>query len=151
MRKKPRADWRLKSTTSAVIAASRSRARGSAGSVDPAGSPSKTTDGGVAAIAAMPSDGAEPSACGSDFAVSSDNRRRPRQPMDGPCRTPSPFIAYPGCRGDAEAGPAPPQGGGHRSLPVLGPSRARGCHGSRRWFHLIDEPGERLVSVVDDP
>src|SRR2546427_4786 len=60
MRKKPRADWRLKSTTSAVIAPSRSRARGSAASVDPAVSPSKTTDGGVAVIAAMPSDGADP-------------------------------------------------------------------------------------------
>src|SRR2546426_11169343 len=94
MRKRPRADWRLKSTTSAVIAASRSHARGSAASVDPAVSPSKTTDGGVAAIAATPSDGAEPSACGSDFVVSSDNRRRPRQPMDGPRRTPYPFIAY---------------------------------------------------------
>src|SRR5256885_685039 len=104
MRKRPRADWRLKSTTSAVIAASRSHARGSAASVDPAGSASKTTDGGVAAIAAMPSDGAEPSACGSDFAVFSDNRQRPPQPMDRPRRTPYPFIAYPGCRGDAKKG-----------------------------------------------
>src|SRR5439155_12251337 len=45
--------------------------------------------------------------------------------MEWPRRAPYPFIAYSGFRGDAEARSAPSQGGGHRSLPVLGPRHPR--------------------------
>src|SRR5437879_9435948 len=74
MRKRPRGDSRRKSTTNAATAESRNPGLASAMSADPDGSPSKTMDGAVAVIAATPSDGAVRSACGSDFAVSSDNR-----------------------------------------------------------------------------
>src|SRR5438309_9861085 len=74
MRKRPRGDSRRKSRTNAATAESRNPVLASAMSADPDGSPSKTMDGAVAAIAATPSDGAVRSACGSDSAVSSDNR-----------------------------------------------------------------------------
>src|SRR5436189_4417118 len=74
MRKRPRGDSRRKSTTNAATAESRIPGLASAMSADPDGSPSKTMDGAVAVIATTPSDGAVRSACGSDFAVSSNNR-----------------------------------------------------------------------------
>src|SRR5437660_1771532 len=74
MRKRPRGDSRRKSRTNAATAESRNPVLASAMSADPDGSPSKTMDGAVAVIAATPSDGAVRSACGSDSAVSSDNR-----------------------------------------------------------------------------
>src|SRR3989440_7179204 len=150
MRKRPRGDSRRKSRTNAATAESRNPVLASATSADPDGSPSKTMGGAVAVIAATPSDGAVRSACGSDSAVSSDNRDSiPKEEVAR--RAPYPFIAYPGFRGDAEARSAPPQGGGHRSLPVLGPRHPHRGDGPRRWIHREEDRRGRGHPARDVP
>src|SRR5207253_278584 len=64
---------------------------------------------------------------------------------------PYPFIAYPGFRGDAEAGFIASQGGGHRSRGAPSPwcEPARECARSKRI--LRDRPGEEAPADASGP